>query len=96
MAKSTSDDPAVIPRLSELILGHTVVDGRRGYQVTICTAEPGLVETTGGMRVKVDHGLRVAAAADTVIVTGTGARDDVDTRVLNALRRATDRGKRIA
>jgi transcriptional regulator GlxA family with amidase domain len=94
MAKSASDDPAVIPRLSELILGHTVVDGRRGYQVTICTAEPGLVETTGGMRV--DHGLRVAAAADTVIVTGTGARDDADTRVLNALRRATDRGKRIA
>jgi transcriptional regulator GlxA family with amidase domain len=82
--------------IPELILGNTNIGGRPAYDVTMCTAEPGLLATTGKMQVSVDRGLRAVATADTVVVTGTGARDDIDPRVLVALRRAAARGKRIA
>jgi transcriptional regulator GlxA family with amidase domain len=44
----------------------------------------------------IERGLRTASSADTLIVTGTAARHHVDVRVLNTLRRAALRGKRIA
>jgi transcriptional regulator GlxA family with amidase domain len=77
-------------------LGNTRVDGRPVYRVTVYTAEPGLLDTAGSMRVQVDHGLRAAVAADTVIVTGTGSRENFDPRVLRLLRRAASRGTRVA
>ena len=92
--------------IPETILSNAVIDGCSPYQITMCTAEPGLLSmctagpgpltSIGSVRVKVDQGLRAVAAADTVIVTGTGARDDIDPRVLTALRRAAARGTRIA
>jgi transcriptional regulator GlxA family with amidase domain len=82
--------------IPELVFGHTLVDGRPGYDVRICTPDPGTVVTTGSIDVVVPLGLDTLAEADTVVVTGTGARQDVDPRVLSALRHAADQGKRIA
>ncbi|MFG2819785.1 GlxA family transcriptional regulator [Kitasatospora sp. NPDC048365] len=82
--------------IPELVLGEAVVDGRPGYRVRVCTARPGPLATGGSLRVSVPHGLDAVDEADTVIVTGTGAREDVDPEVLAALRRAAAAGKRIA
>jgi transcriptional regulator GlxA family with amidase domain len=82
--------------IPELVLGSTKVDGLPGYAVRVCTAEPGIVASTGSLDVVVPHGLDAITDADTIIVTGTGARDDTDPRVLSALRQASDQGKRIA
>ncbi|MER7766065.1 helix-turn-helix domain-containing protein [Kitasatospora sp. NPDC096140] len=82
--------------IPELVLGETVVDGRPGYRVRVCTARPGFVATSGSLQVTVPHGLEAVDDADTVIVTGTGAREDVDPRVLAALHRASAAGKRVA
>jgi len=72
------------------------VDGQPGYQVRICTPEPGAITSTGVLQVLVRDGLDVIADADTVLVTGTGNRLAADTRVLAALRDAAGSGKRIA
>jgi hypothetical protein len=63
--------------IPELVLGETIIDGRPGYQVRICTAHPGRVATSS-MEVTVPLGLEAVDDADTVIVTGTGARDDIE------------------
>ena len=72
------------------------MDGQPGYQVRICTPEPGAITSTGVLQVLVRDGLDVIADADTVLVTGTGNRLAADTRVLAALRDAAGSGKRIA
>ncbi|MFG3051346.1 GlxA family transcriptional regulator [Kitasatospora sp. NPDC048239] len=82
--------------IPELVLGETVVDGRPGYRVRVCTARPGPLATGGSLQVGVPHGLEAVDDADTVIVTGTSAREDIDPRVLAALRRASAEGKRVA
>lgn len=82
--------------IPELVLGELTVNGRQGYEVRVCTAVPGDVATNSSLGVVVKHGLEIIADADTVMVTGTGARDDVDPRVLDALRTASADGKRIA
>ncbi|GAA3152996.1 GlxA family transcriptional regulator [Nonomuraea roseoviolacea] len=82
--------------IPELVLGATTVDGRAGYAVRVCTAEPGPVASSGSFQVTVPYGLEIVADSDTVIVTGTGARDDVDPRVLEVLRSAADAGRRVA
>jgi len=79
-----------------LVLGETIVDGGPGYRVCVCTASPGPIATGGGLEVAVVRGLDVVDDADTVIVTGTEAREDIDPRVLSALRRAAAAGKRVA
>ena len=76
--------------IPELVFGIALVDGGPAYEVRVGTAEPGLVEALGSLRVQVPHGLEIVDDADTVIVTGTGARDDADPRVLAALRRAAE------
>ncbi|WUH92381.1 DJ-1/PfpI family protein [Streptomyces sp. NBC_00433] len=82
--------------IPDLVLGELAVRGRPGYDVRVCTAEPGrLVTAGGGLEIAVAHGLDAAADADTVIVTGTGARDDVDPRVLDLLRTAHAAGRRV-
>jgi transcriptional regulator GlxA family with amidase domain len=91
--------PPVTPfdlSIPDLILGNALVDNRSAYAVTTCTAAPGPVAATGSIRVSVEHGLGVTDSSDTLIVTGTGNRENVDDRVLDALRRAATRGKRIA
>lgn len=82
--------------IPDLILGNAMVGNRQAYSVITCTADPGLIATTGSVRVIVQHGLAATRSADTLIVTGTGNRENVDGRVLDALRRAATRGKRIA
>jgi transcriptional regulator GlxA family with amidase domain len=82
--------------IPDLIFGGVQVAGHPAYDVFACTAEPGRVTSTGGLDVFVPHGLDRAEAADTVIVTGTGARGHADPRTLAALRRAAARGARIA
>ncbi|MBB5083991.1 GlxA family transcriptional regulator [Nonomuraea endophytica] len=82
--------------IPELVLGETRVNGRPGYAVHICTAEPGPVATNGGLHLTIPLGLDIVGGADTVIVTGTSARDDIDPRVLRALRHAAETGRRVA
>ncbi|TDU05806.1 AraC family transcriptional regulator with amidase-like domain [Streptomyces sp. 846.5] len=82
--------------IPELVFGTALVGGEPAYQVLTCTPEPGPVEAYGGLQISVAHGLEVVDGADTVIVTGTGARSDADPRVLTALRRAAAAGSRIA
>ncbi len=82
--------------IPELVFGNALVDGAPGYEVQICAATPGPVRSTGGVQVVVSNGLDVIADADTVIVTGTGARHSADPLVLEAIRHAAADGKRIA
>lgn len=82
--------------IPELVLGELSVDGRPGYQVRICTARPGLVATSSSVTVTIPNGLEAVEDADTVIVTGTSAREDIDPRVLEMLRRASAAGTRVA
>lgn len=79
-----------------MVFGATIVDGGPGYDVRICTAEPGIIAGYVGADVVVRDGLDVIADADTVVVTGTGDRQNTDPRVLAALRTAAADGKRIA
>ncbi|MFE9630332.1 GlxA family transcriptional regulator [Streptomyces sp. NPDC006463] len=82
--------------IPDVVFGATFVDGQPAYEVTVCTLVPGVVEAVSGMDVVVPHGLEAIERADTVMVTGTRARLDVDPRVLDALRAAAARGLRIA
>lgn len=82
--------------IPELVFGVAELDGSPAYQVRICTPEPGPVDTLGSLQMVVPHGLDVLDEADTVMVTGSGARFDADPRVLTALRTASARGARIA
>jgi transcriptional regulator GlxA family with amidase domain len=82
--------------IPELVLGETSIAGTPAYRVRICTARPGAVVTGGSLKVTVPYGLKTVDDADTVIVTGTAARDDIDPRLLSTLRRCAAQGKRIA
>ncbi|MER7755361.1 helix-turn-helix domain-containing protein [Kitasatospora sp. NPDC097643] len=82
--------------IPELVFGAARVADAPAYEVRVCTPEPGLVETLGSLQVGVPYGLEIVAEADTVLVTGTGARSDADPRVLAALRGAAAAGTRIA
>jgi transcriptional regulator GlxA family with amidase domain len=82
--------------IPELVLGQAMVDGRTGYRVWVCTADPGPVASHGSIQPVVAAGLETLAEADTVVVTGTGARSHADPRVLTALRDAAAAGARIA
>ncbi|ABW12279.1 transcriptional regulator, AraC family [Parafrankia sp. EAN1pec] len=82
--------------LPDLMFGGTRVDGCPAYDVLTCTAEPGRVASTSGLDVFVSHGLDALDDAQTIIVSGTGAREHADQRVLAALRRSASRGARIA
>lgn len=82
--------------IPELLFGKVEVDGRPGYEVVICTAEPGPVPTGGGLDLYVRDGLEAVREADTVVVAGTGAPYRPDPRIVAAVREAADAGKRIA
>lgn len=82
--------------IPEMLFAKVEVDGGPGYEVLPCTADPGVVASTGGADLVIRHGLEVVERADTVIVAGTGTHLDPDPRVLDALRAAARAGKRIA
>lgn len=82
--------------IPEMLFNAVEVDGHPGYEVVLCAAEPGTTVGTHSLDVVVRNGLDVVDSADTVMVTGSGARHDADPRVLGALCRAAGAGKRIA
>ncbi|WP_327109691.1 helix-turn-helix domain-containing protein [Nocardia sp. NBC_01730] len=82
--------------IPEMVFPAARVDGEPVYEVVVCTPDPGAVAAYTGRAVVVDHGLEQIATADTVIVTGTGARIEGDPRVLDTLRAAAAAGTRIA
>ncbi|MFI6351610.1 GlxA family transcriptional regulator [Streptomyces sp. NPDC050743] len=82
--------------IPEMLFGKVEVDGRPGYQVFVCAADPGPVPTTGGLDLHVRHGLDAVCEADTVVVAGTGAPFEPEPRIVAAVRAAAADGKRIA
>jgi transcriptional regulator GlxA family with amidase domain len=76
------------------IFGHD--DERERYELRVCGAEPGPVESSTGFAIVAGHGPEALAWADTVIVPGVGDRIAVrPPAVLDALRAADARGARI-
>jgi transcriptional regulator GlxA family with amidase domain len=82
--------------IPDLLFGGVQIDGQPAYAMRTCTPHPGAVATRGGFDVVVTEGLNAVAASDTVLVTGTGARDDLAPQLLAALQDAARRGARIA
>src|SRR3954469_8436748 len=80
----------------DMLFAKVEVDGRPGYEVELCTPEPGVVGTSGGADVVIRSGLEAGDRAATVIVAGTGSKAEPDPRVLAALRDAAAAGKRVA
>lgn len=70
-------------------------DGTNGYRVLVCAATP--MVTAGPLRVSTEHGLDALASADTIVIPGRNdVTTDVPADVIAALRRAYQRGARIA
>jgi transcriptional regulator GlxA family with amidase domain len=76
------------------IFGRAVERDRYGFAV--CTEHPGIVRSTSGFNLEIAAGLDEIDAADTVIVPGYFPRDDPSAVVIAALRRASERGARVA
>lgn len=72
-----------------------LADGRSGYRLKICGVRR-FVETSVG-RLEIREELSALRSADTVIIPGVDRPDrPVDPRILRAIRRAAQRGARIA
>lgn len=82
--------------IPDLLFGGVEIDGHAAYAIRTCTMRPGAVATRGGFDVVVTRGLDAIADADTVVVTGTGARHDYAPELLCALQDAAARGARMA
>ncbi|MGW2484370.1 GlxA family transcriptional regulator [Streptomyces sp. NPDC001571] len=82
--------------IPELLFGKVEVDGGPGYEVIVCTPEPGPIATTGGLDLYVGRGLEAVEGADTVLVAGTGERYEPDPRTVTAVGRAAAAGGRVA
>ena len=80
----------------EMLFAKVEVEGGPGYEVELCTPDPGVIATNGGADLVIRHGLEAVRRADTVIVAGTGVTEAPDPRVLAALRDAARAGKRVA
>jgi transcriptional regulator GlxA family with amidase domain len=70
-------------------------DGAALYVTTACAERPGSVATTTGFAIGGVAGLEAVDAADTVLVPGYRSDGPPPDAVLNALRRAADRGARV-
>jgi transcriptional regulator GlxA family with amidase domain len=69
----------------------------RHYELTLCGAERGAIETTSGFPVLATHGLDAVAEADTVFVPGFAPRAwPPPASALRALQAARARGARVA
>jgi transcriptional regulator GlxA family with amidase domain len=69
---------------------------RERYAFTVCTEHPGAVRSTSGFDVEIGSGLDAMEVADTVVVPGFFPRNDPSPAVVAALRRAWQRGARVA
>jgi transcriptional regulator GlxA family with amidase domain len=72
----------------------TTTSGGPLYRVVICAATPS-VTTDAGVRIEVPHGLDALAEAETIIVSPTQFPDQVPAAVLDALRLARSRRRRV-
>jgi transcriptional regulator GlxA family with amidase domain len=81
--------------IPELLFAKVEIDGAPGYEVTVCTPDPGPVTTTGGLDLHVARGLDAVESADTVLVAGTGVQDTPDARTVAAVRAAAAAGRRV-
>ena len=88
----TSFDIAV----PSMIFGNVRIEGAPGYAVRVCALQPGNIATSDSVGLTVRWGLRILKDADTVIVTGAGSREILDSRLLSALQRAHQSSKRVA
>lgn len=79
----------------DLAIARMVLDAAGGYEITVCTAEPGRVESVGGPDIVVDNDLTAVQRADTCIVIGGGGRD-TEPRVLEVVLAAAEAGTRMA
>jgi transcriptional regulator GlxA family with amidase domain len=71
-------------------------DGLPGYAFSVCAVRPGLVPTTSGYSVHIEHGLDRLDTADLVAVPSWNPADDAPPPALVAhLRAATARGARV-
>lgn len=81
--------------IPELLFEKVEVDGGQGYEVVVCTPDPGPVATTGGLALHIDRGLDAVRDADTVVVAGTGHRYAPDPRTIDAVREAAAADRRV-
>ncbi|GAA2641721.1 helix-turn-helix domain-containing protein [Nonomuraea recticatena] len=79
----------------DVSIPHMVFGDASGYEIGVCTAVPGRLDTVGGPQIHVPDGLGLVKGADTVIAVGSGG-EDADPRTLDALRTAHAEGARIA
>jgi transcriptional regulator GlxA family with amidase domain len=71
-------------------------DGLPGFDFSVCAARPGVVPTTSGFAVQVEHGLDAVADADLVAVPSwTDRAVEPPAEIVEALRAALDRGARL-
>ncbi|WP_438294496.1 GlxA family transcriptional regulator [Streptomyces sp. HUAS TT7] len=82
--------------IPELLFSKVEVAGEPGYELVVCTPEPGPIATTGGLDLSVGRGLDAVEGADTVLVAGTGQRYEPDPRTVAAVAKAAAEGVRIA
>ncbi|GAA2612472.1 helix-turn-helix domain-containing protein [Actinomadura fulvescens] len=90
--------PPVVPfdvSIPDLVLGGSEHEGRRLYDVRMCTAAPGVIKTSADYGLAVSRGLEVLETAETIVVPGTHTREPIDPGVLDGLRRAAADGRRI-
>lgn len=70
--------------------------GADWYRFSLCSLDPGPLRATGGARITAPGGLGGLQKAGTIVIPGWRDPDEVPpTRLLNALRRAHDRGARL-
>jgi AraC family transcriptional regulator, transcriptional activator FtrA len=74
--------------------GLTSASGAPLYRLTVCGAAPSVM-TDAGLRMEVPHGLDALDTAETVVVPPTLFPDQVPAAVLDALRQARARGRRV-
>ncbi|MEU3373041.1 GlxA family transcriptional regulator [Streptomyces sp. NPDC006711] len=82
--------------IPELLFAKVEIGGAPGYEVVVCTPDPGPIATTGGLDLHVGRGLDAVEGADTVLVAGTGQRYEPDPRTVAAVVTAAARGVRVA
>jgi transcriptional regulator GlxA family with amidase domain len=80
----------------DLAIARMVLDATNGYEIAVCTVDPGRVEAVGGPDVFVDRDLTAVRGAGTCVVIGGGGRVDTDPRILDAVLAAADAGARMA
>lgn len=72
-----------------------LADGSAGYEVRVCCEAR--EADAGAFRIRVRHGLRALTWADTIVVPGVASAGvAISPRLIRALRRAAERGTRVA